>query len=335
MRKISTALTAMLMAASLCGCNEDSAQSSQSPVDMTTPVTEVRTPTESSADDGSAVDSTAADGAAAFKIEDLGLNEENYPRIDGLPSVISLDAGIRASLLGKTPEEVEAQITHTNANKSFERLLAGEVDGILVASISDEQQAAASAAGISLESMPIASEGLVFLVHSQNPVDNLTQQQVKDIYAGKITKWAEIGGNDAPILPYQRSADAGSQHDMIAFMQGSELMEPKRGQIHPGRGSALDLISANDFNANIIGYSVYSYAAEAIIQKGELKFLAIDGVKPNLDTLSDGDYPYLTEVKLVLNAAAAGDAPIRKVAQYLGTQLGKDAISAAGYVPVK
>ena len=61
----------------------------------------------------------------------------------------------------------------------------------------------AADAGIELEQLPIAREGFVFIVNKDNPVDMLTQQQLRDIYSGKITNWSEVGGPDMPIIAAQ------------------------------------------------------------------------------------------------------------------------------------
>lgn len=62
-----------------------------------------------------------------------------------------------------------------------------------------------------LEQKPIGRDALVFIVNEENPVKSLTRQQLKDIYAGKITNWKEVGGDDLDIVAFQRSEDSGSQ----------------------------------------------------------------------------------------------------------------------------
>ena len=67
------------------------------------------------------------------------------------------------------------------------------------------------AANVQLEQKPIGVDALVFIVNEDNPVTDLTQQQLRDIYAGKITNWKDVGGQDLDIVAFQRRSDSGSQ----------------------------------------------------------------------------------------------------------------------------
>lgn len=142
---------------------------------------------------------------------------ENLPKMDGSTSLIPLEAGVRAALCGISMEEATKQVAHTTTHDSFYHLLNKEVDLIFSVPISDEQKKAAQEQGIELEQVPIAKEGFVFVVNAENPVDSLTQQQLRDIYSGRITNWKEVGGKDQEIIAYQRNWDSGSQNYMTTF----------------------------------------------------------------------------------------------------------------------
>ena len=113
--------------------------------------------------------------------------EIQLPSMDGSTSAIPLEAGLRAELLDITYTEALSQVEHTKTHTSFQRLLDGEVDLIFTVPISAEQQGMADAAGVELISVPVAKEGFVFVVNKDNPVESLTQQQIRDIYSGRIT----------------------------------------------------------------------------------------------------------------------------------------------------
>ena len=90
-------------------------------------------------------------------------------------------------------------------------------------------------------------------------MDSLTAEQIKMIYAGKITNWSEVGGNDEPIIPYQRNMDSGSRNYMSAFMGEIPLMQAPTA-LRPGSMDTLvDAIAGYDGAGGSIGYSVYSY----------------------------------------------------------------------------
>ena len=63
--------------------------------------------------------------------------------------------------------------------------------------------------GDPLDQKAIGRDALVFIVNEDNPVQSLTRQQLKDIYAGTITNWKDVGGKDQEIIAFQRRADSG------------------------------------------------------------------------------------------------------------------------------
>ena len=84
-------------------------------------------------------------------------------------------------------------------------------DLIFVTMPAEEDFAIAQEAGAELEVIPVVREGLVFLNNTANPVDNLTVEQLRQIYTGTITNWAEVGGLDERVTAYQRDVRSGSQ----------------------------------------------------------------------------------------------------------------------------
>ena len=124
--------------------------------------------------------------------EDPALEElrNNLPRMDGSTSLIPLEAGIRAALLGISIEEATKDVSHTSSWASFYKLLDGTADLIFYVPLCEDQKQQGESSGVAPMAVPIAKEGFVFVVNADNPVDSLTQQQLRDIYSGKITNWS-------------------------------------------------------------------------------------------------------------------------------------------------
>jgi phosphate transport system substrate-binding protein len=98
---------------------------------------------------------------------------------------------------------------------AYMNLIEGKSDVIIASrDISRNEMASAAELGVELETSPLAIDALVFIVNPQNPVKNLTADQVRKIYTGEITNWKEVGGVDHAITPYIRNADSGSQEKM-------------------------------------------------------------------------------------------------------------------------
>lgn len=260
---------------------------------------------------------------------------ENFPLLDGSTSLIPLEAGIRAALFHISTEEATKAVSHTTTWGSFYRLLEGAVDLIFSTPISEEQQRLASEAQVELEQVPVVREAFVFVVNAANPVDTLTQQQIRDIYSGKITNWKELGGNDEPIVAFQRNNDSGSQNYMQAFMGDTPLMEAP-SELRPASMSGLmSVIAPNDGSVGSIGYSVYAYAADMYGLGDNIKFIQVDGVAPTKETMISEAYPLTSFNYAIFRADAAEDGPVRTLVEWITSYDGQLAIAQAGYATLE
>lgn len=259
---------------------------------------------------------------------------DNLPKMDGSTSTIPLEGGIIAALFDVTQEEAESQVAHSTTYGSFDNLMEGKCDIIFSTPLSNEQFNTAKSKNIELELVPVVYEGFVFVVNASNPVNTLTQQQIKDIYSGKITNWKELGGNDAEIVAYQRNATSGSQNYMTAFMQGSELMEPKTDFIPGSMSGLMDAIATYDNAENAIGYSVYAYAADMYGNGNEIKFIKVDGVEPTKATMASKEYPLLNYNYAIYNKAKKDSTTVDELCEWLLNYNGQVAMTNAGYIPI-
>ena len=267
--------------------------------------------------------------------EEIAFLRENFPRIDGSTSLIPLEAGIRAAIFGKSIEQAEKDVAHTTTWGSFKRLLSGDADMIFSTPISAEQQKMADEAGIKLEQVPVVKEAFVFVVNAKNPVDALSQQQIKDIYSGKITNWKQVGGSDEPIIAYQRNTDSGSQNYMIDFMGETPLMDAPT-ELRPGSmGGLMDVIAPNDGSLGSIGYSVYAYAADMYGTGDNIKFIKVDGAAPTKETIISGEYPLGSYNYAIFRADEPEEGAVRRLAEWVTSYDGQLAAAKAGYATVE
>ena len=267
--------------------------------------------------------------------EEIAFLRENFPRIDGSTSLIPLEAGIRAAIFGKSFDEAQKDVVHSTTWGSFKNLLGGDADIIFSTPISAEQQKMADEAGIKLEQVPVVKEAFVFVVNAKNPVDALSQQQIKDIYSGKITNWKQVGGSDEPIIAYQRNTDSGSQNYMIDFMGETPLMEAPT-ELRPGSmGGLMDVIAPNDGSLGSIGYSVYAYAADMYGTGDNIKFIKVDGAAPTKETIISGEYPLSSYNYAIFRADEPEEGAVRRLAEWMTSYDGQLAAAKAGYATVE
>ncbi len=314
MKRLFCLILAVVM---LWGCGAPATPTQTSPTVPTTLPTEPTVP------------ATTQPLAVSPEVQEL---RESFPTIDGSTSLIPLEAGVRAAIFGISQEEATAQVIHSSTWNAFYHLISHQVDMILSCPLSQEQYQAAKDEHVSLELVPVAMEGFVFVVNAQNPVDTLTQQQIKDIYSGKITNWKEVGGNDEAIIPYQRNHESGSQNFMVEFMGDIPLMDAPVEMRPATMEGLMDVVAVNDNASASIGYSVYAYAANMYGNGNEIKFIRVDGVAPSKQTFADKSYPLLGKNYAVFNSREPEDSPVRKLVRWMTSYDGQLAIAKAGYV---
>ena len=125
----------------------------------------------------------------------------------------------------------------------------------------------------------LAYDGIAVVVSPENPVSDLTIEQIADIYTGKITNWSEVGGNDAEIVLIGREAGSGTR-DGFESITGTE----EECQYRQELTSTGDVIATVSQNPNAIGYASLSAVKDTV------KALSVGGVAPSEDTVKDGSY---------------------------------------------
>ncbi len=258
---------------------------------------------------------------------------QDYPVIDGSTATIPMSSAMTAKLLGIGLEQAEQMTHHNKTVTSFENLISGQADVLLTVSPDEEITQKAAKAGVSFDVAPLAKEGFVFLVNKDNPVDSLTVEQIQGIYTGEITNWKEVGGDDAPIIPFQRNADSGSQTIMRNMvMKGLEMLPPDTYQV-PTMMGLVDQVAEFDAAADSIGYSVYYYFTE-MHNRDEVKLLKIDGVEPNEENIRSGTYPFVVEYAAVIRSSESEGSSARRIYHWLQGLEGQRLVQDTGFVAV-
>ena len=289
-----------------------------------------------------------------FKIE--GLTLENFPLFDGSTSTDPLVRMIACKLLGYecfwkqsfddgtwnlqtdlSDEFVEKHLKSSQTHNAFINLIDGKSDIILSArKMSPDEKAYADEAGVNLIETPIALDALVFVASPQNRVSSLTHKQLQDIYTGRITNWKDVDGNDAPITPYVRNRNSGSQ-ELFETLVLPEEQIPDDFPIGDFRPiplfSMMPVFEGVMGNINGLGYTVFFYKEFIIRNLYPVKTLAIDGVYPDKNTIRTEKYPYTAEVYVVTRSDLDKSSMAYKIREFLLTDAGKIVIEESGYVP--
>ena len=231
--------------------------------------------------------------------------------------------------------DIRLSVTGGGSGTGIAALINGTVD-IANASrqIKEEERENAVANGSDPVEFVIARDAIAVIVHLDNPVDNLTLQQISDIYSGKINNWADVGGEDRPIVRLSRETNSGTH---VYFLEEVIRLGEKENTTLFSRDTLL-LPSSEGItaeirqNPNAIGYDGLGYITH------EMKVIAVatepgeDFIFPSQETVNSGDYPIARDLYMYTNGQPEG-----LIADYLDWILSTDAqmiVTELGFVPI-
>ena len=259
----------------------------------------------------------------------------DLPVIDCAYALYPIGAGVVQNLYNKMEyrQATERLLDANGSDIIYEKLLDRKVDLILALRPSRRQQDEAKKRGLTYEITPIGREAFVFFVHHRNPVDNLTAEQIRQIYSGKLTRWSEAGaaGNSSVIKPFQRNEGSGSQTMLQRIMGDTPIMPPLKEDRLGDMGGIINDVASYRNREEALGFSFRFFASE-MFKNGEIKLLAIDGVPPTRENIRNSTYPFIAEICVVTVGERSENT--RKIVDFLLSPAGQELIDKVGYVPM-
>jgi len=258
----------------------------------------------------------------------------NYIENKGSDTIVNLALAWAEKYQGDHPD-VRISVTGGGSGTGIAALVNGTVD-IANASrkIKEEEITEAQSNGVEPVEHIIARDAIAVIVNPKNPVNELTLQQISDIYSGKYTNWQEVGGEDRPLVRLSRETNSGThvyfletvlrlgnKEDKTLFSMDTLLLPSSEG-----------IISEVRDNPNAIGYDGLGYVPD------DLKTIAIakeEGalyVLPSIETVNDKSYAIARDLYMYTN-----DEPTGIVKEYLDWILSDEAqviVAELGFVPV-
>ena len=125
------------------------------------------------------------------------LSPEEFPGVDGSTACIPLIAQMMADTTGIPLSEAQSSVAVSTTAYAWENMGvygSSEIELLVVYEAPDYVKEEIAAAGVELEQKPVGRDALVFIVNEENPIESLTLAQLRDIYAGRVTNWKELGG---------------------------------------------------------------------------------------------------------------------------------------------
>ena len=231
--------------------------------------------------------------------------------------------------------DVRIAVTGGGSGTGIAALINGTVD-LANASrqIKTEEMEEAQANGIDPVEFVIARDAIAVIVHLDNPVNELTLQQISDIYSGKITNWQEVGGEDRPIVLLSRETNSGTH---VYFLEEVIRLGEKDNKTLFSQDTLL-LPSSEGIgvevrqNPNAIGYDGLGYVTS------DMKTIAVSRgpgepyYSPTAETVNTGQYPIARD--LYIYTAGEPEGQIRAYLDWILSPAAQEIVLELGFVPI-
>jgi phosphate transport system substrate-binding protein len=168
----------------------------------------------------------------------------------------------------------------------------------------------------------IAKDGLAVIVHPSNPIQDLSLQQIRDIYAASITDWSQIGGNKAKIHVIAREEGSGTREAFTSLVMGKSEITP-RAIVQDSNGAVRQLVSDDP---NAIGFISLGLVNDRV------KALRLGGIAPTHDNVVNGSYNLSRPFLFIASAEPTGAT--RDFIDFILSEEGQRILSDEGLIPL-
>jgi phosphate transport system substrate-binding protein len=169
----------------------------------------------------------------------------------------------------------------------------------------------------------VARDGIAVIVNPGNTVEDLTIEQLGEIYRGEVTNWKQVGGPDKAIALISRDPSSGTYEYFKEAVVGKELNFAKSAKLLPSTQAIVDEVKAND---GAIGYIGVGY------ESPDIKVVALGGVKASVATVLDGTYGLSRD--LFVYSAKAPEGALKAYLEWIVSPAGQKIVTDQGFVPL-
>ncbi|MBS3781641.1 MAG: phosphate ABC transporter substrate-binding protein [Candidatus Thermoplasmatota archaeon] len=254
-----------------------------------------------------------------------GDNENNEVTVTGSSTVLPI-AQSAAEEFNSQRDDIQVSVSGGGSGYGIEALREGTAD-IGMASrdmYEEEREGIEDARGEEVVEHTVAKDGLAIVVNEylyENGIQNLSKQDVVDIYSGGITNWEELGGPNEEIFVVERSETSGTYGSFMDMMGLNETVAEAQGQENADvRRTVMNTDAA-------IGYLGLGYTG------GEAPAVAFNGVEPSIETVQSGDYELVRDLHFY-TVGDPGDAAQEYIDFVLSSE-GQQIVEEEGFIPVE
>jgi phosphate transport system substrate-binding protein len=169
----------------------------------------------------------------------------------------------------------------------------------------------------------IARDGLAIVVNRGNPVARLSLEQLRALFAGRVTNWKEVGGKDGPVWPITREEGSGTRESFMRLVMGDERIS-RRALTQESNGAVKVLVKGDPA---AIGYMSLGLVGT------ELKPMAVEGSEPTVENVLAGRYRLVRPLLFVTKGG--GTTAARGFVDFVLSPEGQDLLAVEGLVRVR
>ena len=190
-----------------------------------------------------------------------------------------------------------------------------------------EKEDAKAKRGSVVKEIPVAVDGVAIYLNSANPIKELSFDQIKGIYTGKITNWKDVGGKDGKIISYSRENNSGTYAYFKEHVLANGDFHPSI-QTLPGTSAVTNAVSKDPKS---IGYGGIAYAKgihQAMVKKDD----STPAVEPSMENVLSGKYPISRYLYWYTAGEPAGE--MKKLVDWVLGPEGQKLVQEVGYYPL-
>jgi phosphate transport system substrate-binding protein len=244
-------------------------------------------------------------------------------RIDGSTTVLPIAQRAAEVFMKKNPD-VKVFVSGSGSGTGIKALLDGTTDIADSSREAKEKEIAdGKAKGVTLTAHKVALDGIIPIVHPSMKIENMTPEQLKNIYNGNIKTWKELGGPDRPISVVSRDTSSGTYEVWEEKILKGDKVRPD-ALLVASNGQAVQTVAGNKY---AIGYIGIGYVDKSI------KALKVNGSTASAKTVRDNSWPIARPLFMYTNGKPAGT--IAKFIDFMLSKNGQEIINEVKYVSIK
>ncbi|MCX7832266.1 MAG: phosphate ABC transporter substrate-binding protein [Actinobacteria bacterium] len=243
--------------------------------------------------------------------------KETSLKIAGSTSVFPLITEV-AEEFKKENTQYNVEVQAGGSNVGIQSVLSGAVQiGMSSRDLTEDELKSG------LKPTTIAYDCIVVIVNPKNKIDNLSLEQIRDIYTGKIKNWKELGGKDSKIIVVNRDEASGTREAFKKLVLGdSDFVDT--AIIQPGTGQVKSFVSSNE---DAIGYISFGVVDSTV------KVVKVDNIEPSIENIKNGSYKITRKLYLLTKGEPEGLS--KEFIDYVLSDRIQETIVKKHYIPVK